>query len=275
MLLNLAEHQHPGRWCGRCRRGRKRRRRRAQGTLRRHPSAVPPVDGSAKTFARYAGLEPDADFGAFARGDRVPHFGLADSACGLRGRERIRRSGWTCTESLSSGKMNFTSSGMRRLTAEAGSRPFRGQSGPGSGQRAPRKGSVAKRHCSPVSQTSPMRFSARLTFGKKRSEARAPQMRGTKMGARRAGASSRFTWRRGGSEEALETPQAFLDALHGCGVGKSQEAGSAEGIAGNDGDVRAFEQLLGKHRGVVRRAVRSDAPKHPGRRRTPRRVRGR
>src|SRR5260370_17396994 len=48
------------------------------------------------------------------------------------------------------------------------------------------------------------------------------------------------------AEEVLEAAQPFVNALDGCGVGQAQVAGSAEGIAGNEGDTRVVEEQLGK-----------------------------
>ncbi len=100
-------------------------------------------DGLAKTFAGYAGLEPEAEVGAFARGDRVPHFGLADFGCGFVGAS-VFVVGMDLHGKLVFGKDEFDEQRDARLTAEAGSRPFRGQSGPGFGQRAPGKSSVCE-----------------------------------------------------------------------------------------------------------------------------------
>jgi hypothetical protein len=46
-------------------------------------------------------------------------------------------------------------------------------------------------------------------------------------------------------EEALESAQPFLNSVDGGGVGDSQIARGAERIAGDYGDMFAFEQMLG------------------------------
>src|SRR5260370_21987054 len=52
------------------------------------------------------------------------------------------------------------------------------------------------------------------------------------------------------AEKVLEAAPPFVNALDGCGVGQAQVAGSAEGIAGNEGDTRVVEKQLGKFGGV-------------------------
>ena len=153
-------------------------------------------------------------------------------------------SGCTCTESLSSGKINFTSSGMRGGLADARAGPIRRAATailrPACG---PANGPVANAHCSPVSHTSPMGSGAGRRVEKRSEVARAPDARHENRRETREGAAV-SRGRCCGGEEMLQAPQPFVDALDRRGVGEAQEAGRAKGVAGNDGDVLAFEQLL-------------------------------
>src|ERR1700723_2081625 len=69
---------------------------------------------------------------------------------------------------------------------------------------------------------------------------------------------------RGVTKKTSEAAQAFINAFHRSGVGKTQEAGRAERLAGSDGNVLAFEQLLsgGSRVGHFWIEVRRDIREH-------------
>src|SRR4029077_10840243 len=94
-------------------------------------------------------------------------------------------SGWTCTESFSCGKINFTSKGMRDPAWSR--RPFHSAESPGqdSPSERPIKGPEAKVQRSPVSHTSPIGSVAAGELSNSGAKLREPQMGGTKSGARR------------------------------------------------------------------------------------------
>src|SRR5882672_10144830 len=170
--------------------------------------------------------------------------------------------------------MNLTSSGKSMTAASCSPRHSTGISFQASPSFLPAKGPVAISHSVPVSQASPIGSCRFDLSGKRGANERAPQILGLKMGSMRVGvgftryhalacgvsgaekrqlgpdkagincrtpkSDSGFSARK----KAFETPQAFLDALDGCGVRKPQIAGRAESFARNDSDLNFVQQHL-------------------------------
>ena len=138
-----------------------------------------------------------------------------------------------------------------RRPCDAGAGPFGGKAGQASPSVRPASGPVANAQLVAGQPD----FADRLVAAggaveKGRQAARAPDARHEDGRQARRRERSRGGCCRG--EEVLQAPQSFFDALDGGGVGESQKAGRAEGVAGHHGDVFAFEQLLRQRRGIAR-----------------------
>ncbi len=109
----------------------------------------------------------------------VPHLRLADAArCPFVLARRTRRSDAPERRDMSSEKINFTSRGIRGRPRICVPVQATGKSRQASPRARPANGPVAKRHASPVSQTSPMGSPAPGGSGKRgRRRARAPDAR--------------------------------------------------------------------------------------------------
>ena len=116
VLLHFAENHARADRVGACRRERKKRRPCAPGVRKTVLDRASSM--ARRKFSRVtSGFRPRRNSAPGVRANGVPHFGFAASAGGRSCRAAYSSSGWTCTESLSSGKMNFTSSGKSRRAA--------------------------------------------------------------------------------------------------------------------------------------------------------------
>ena len=88
-------------------------------------------DRALEFFGGDARLEADEDFRAFARAQRRTTFrSCRRPPAAVSWRAAKSSSGWTCTESFSSAKINFTSSGKSLARSACSSGPLRRQLGP-------------------------------------------------------------------------------------------------------------------------------------------------
>ena len=178
------------------------------GTRTRQSSAVPSAIARAKLSRVTFGFKPTST-SAPARARIAYHISVfprppAAISCAAA----YSSSGCTCTESFSSGKMNFTNRGKSRPVSARVPAHSGGISRQATRNSRPAKGPFANRHSPPVIQASPS-GSPRPDFsGKKGARERDPHGRGLKTGSRRAGQTI-IDSRRGGVHFDLPKKRAI------------------------------------------------------------------